>query len=89
MIDTRDALSFHEYVHNKRWVKIGSTPASHPEEPGFKYRLGNLLSWLGIFVTFLTIWKQISGQYLNLGHACFLANPFLLIDQLIIRRYTV
>jgi len=56
--------------------------ASHSGGSGFKYRLGDPLSWLTLFVVFLSSSRQIPREYLQLGQDRFLPQPFQFIIHL-------
>jgi hypothetical protein len=56
-----------------------NTPASYSGGPRFKCRPGNRLSWLRVLVVFLSLSRQIPGQYLKLGQDRFLPHHFQFI----------
>jgi hypothetical protein len=56
-----------------------NTPASYSGGPRFKCRPGDRLSWLRVLVLFLSLSRQIPGQYLKLGQDRFLPHHFQFI----------
>jgi hypothetical protein len=77
-------------IHTERRDKVVNTPASYSGGPVFKSRPGDLLSWLRVFVVFLSPPGKYRDGTLKLGCHRFLPRHFQFIVHIssFIRRYT-
>jgi hypothetical protein len=58
--------------------RVINTPASYSGDPGFKSRPGDRLSWLRVFVVFLSLYSRMPGY----STYRFLPNPFQFVIYL-------
>jgi hypothetical protein len=63
--------------------RVVNTPASYSGGPGFKRRPGDRLSWLRVFVVFLSPSRPTRESALKLGHDRFLPKPFQYVIHLL------
>jgi hypothetical protein len=82
------AIFYYENKSTERCSRAVKTPTSYLGGPGFKSRAGDRLPWLTTFVDFLCPSRQMSGEYLKLGHdhLNFLSNSSFVYHPFI-RRY--
>jgi hypothetical protein len=62
--------------HTERRGRVVTTPATCMVGSGFKSHPGDQVSWLRLFVVFLSHSRDMPGWYLELGHDRFLRYPF-------------
>jgi hypothetical protein len=67
------------------WCRVVSTPASYSRAPGFDFPPEGWLSWLWVFVAFLSHSRSMLGCYLTTNHDSFFhAHPNLLFIIILI-----
>jgi hypothetical protein len=66
----------------ERRGRVVNAAASYSGRHEFKSRPADRLSWLRLFVFFLSPSRKISGYYLKLGHHRFLLNSYQFIIRL-------